>query len=587
MRRYVNLFILALVILSLTLIPHLITYNVDASNASISVTPSPFLADDIQPALSTMHFTREQRRAHNNRFINAAYAKIDAAIQRRLAATASFTSINNLNKITYTPTDRDQGSAGTCWVWAGTAAMEADLKTQLNPASNRLSIQYFDSNYNDGTYKSANNPLNWAGCGGDMWDFSEFYDTRKIAVPWSNTGASYQDGSRICSTGTAVPASAITTTPNYTINSSSTTSISTFHDAAAVSNIKTIINQGKVPVFCFYLANSADWSAFKNFWYSQPESALWTGNFSCGKYYDYENDGAGHAVACVGYNDDSLDTNQHYWIMLNSWGTASGMRPNGLFRVPIYYNYNCADSEGLANTYWYKIDTTYTASPSPGKHPFCDFTGNWKSQVSVYRPAAGNWYLYPSQSAIQFGTSTDIPVPGDYNGDGVTDRAFWRPADGCWYVHPSLTPTQFGLDGDIPVPADYNSDGVIERAVWRPSTGNWYIYPSFTPTQFGLNGDIPVPADYDGNGTAERAVYRPSTGNWYIYPSFTPIQFGLNGDMPVPADYNGDGTTERAVWRPGTGNWYVYPSFTPTQYGLNGDLPCTLTPGNYYKFFKH
>ena len=42
----------------------------------------------------------------------------------------------------------------------------------------------------------------------------------------------------------------------------------------------------------------------------------------------YGKDGSGHAVVIVGY--DETDADNPYWIVLNSWGTAEGKRPNGL-----------------------------------------------------------------------------------------------------------------------------------------------------------------------------------------------------------------------------------------------------------------
>jgi uncharacterized delta-60 repeat protein len=233
-----------------------------------------------------------------------------------------------------------------------------------------------------------------------------------------------------------------------------------------------------------------------------------------------------------------------------------------------------------------------------------DYNGDGVSDISVFRPAAGSWYVarptgVPSQNfdTVQFGVAGDQIVPADYDGDGKTDVAVWRPSDGTWYLMQSsagFRAAQFGANGDIPVPGDFDGDGRANLAVFRPSTGSWYIArPTGIPSQnfdtvpFGANGDKPiVGADFDGDGKADVAVFRPSDGNWYRINSstnqFVGIHFGISEDKPVAADYDGDGKTDLAVWRPSDGVWYRINSgtdtFTATQFGISTDRP---VPADY------
>ena len=303
------------------------------------------------PAYPVMRFTAEERELQNEILLNAPEAVIDEQIQKDLQTNLQGSALSLLSRISYIPAQRAQGNNGNCWVWAGTGVMEIALNVQLG-ITDRLSIQYLDSNYNGGS------GLNWAGNGGTASKFANFYNSQKIIIPWSNTNAYYQDYSS--TTAAAVPASAISTLPNYPLTSVTSAIIQTYGigNAATILNIKNILNQNKGIYFGFYLANSTDWNQFKNFWSTQPESTIWNYGFSDGKIYN-DTTGGGHAVLCVGYDDSDPDPSKHYWIMLNSWGITAG-RPNGLFRIPMEYNYNVADSTGGYNTAWWTITPIYS-----------------------------------------------------------------------------------------------------------------------------------------------------------------------------------------------------------------------------------
>ena len=217
-----------------------------------------------------------------------------------------------------------------------------------------------------------------------------------------------------------------------------------------------------------------------------------------------------------------------------------------------------------------------------------DYDGDRRSDISVFRPSSGIWYINRSMggfTAQSWGLNIDRITPADFDGDGKTDIAVYRPSNGYWYILKSsdntFSATSFGIPTDLPEPADYDGDGLADISVYRQSSGIWYRLNSSDMSvfaaQFGIDTDKPVAGDYDGDGRADLAVYRPSSGTWYMLGStqgFSAVQFGISTDKPVPADYDGDAKTDQCVYRDGI--WYVLGSsqgFTATQFGIATDIP--------------
>ncbi len=270
----------------------------------------------------------------------------------------------------------------------------------------------------------------------------------------------------------------------------------------------------------------------------------------------------------------------------------NGTNPNGQWKL--YAVDDEAQDFGGFDGWTLDVTTTTSRLNNLG----ADFDGDGRTDISIFRPASGEWWINRSLTAqtiaAQFGQSTDIITPGDFTGDGKTDIAFFRPSTGFWFIlrseDGSFFSFPFGTNGDVPVPADYDGDGRADPAVFRPSEATWYISRSSdggtTITSFGNATDKPVPADYDGDGLTDIAIFRPSDGSWWFVRSsdntFRVYSFGSSTDKPVPGDWTGDGKADVAIFRPSTNVWYVQRSedlsFFSFPWGAAGDQPA---PGDY------
>ena len=224
--------------------------------------------------------------------------------------------------------------------------------------------------------------------------------------------------------------------------------------------------------------------------------------------------------------------------------------------------------------------------PAPG-----DYDGDGKTDFMIFNSATAMWYgKYSSGMEVegQFGMPGSWPVPADYDGDRVTDPGVYDPLTGIWSVL-SLSKgwagtVKWGYLGDfrpwdnpqtytvLPMPFDYNQDGIDDLAYYyrgmSMETSGWSIMYMGADVHtnyyvFGSSGSLPAPGNYRSQAfdvPRGVCVYKLTTAEWFIpYVSPFPFVLGTYGQtLPVPAgDYDGNGYDDNAVYNYVTGEWTI------------------------------
>jgi hypothetical protein len=203
--------------------------------------------------------------------------------------------------------------------------------------------------------------------------------------------------------------------------------------------------------------------------------------------------------------------------------------------------------------------------------------------VGLVDPATGVWYLRGADSAVTsfyYGNPGDVPMMGDWDGDGIDTPGLFRSSDGYVYLRNSNSQGvaevrfYFGNPGDIPLAGDFDGDGFDTVSLYRPSEGRVYIINRLGSGDAGLGaadldyyfgnpGDKPFVGDFDGDGVDTVGFHREATGHVYFRndhrqgPAQWSILFGNPGDRVVAHDWNRDGADSVAVFRPSNAKLYI------------------------------
>jgi len=208
----------------------------------------------------------------------------------------------------------------------------------------------------------------------------------------------------------------------------------------------------------------------------------------------------------------------------------------------------------------------------PGDLPVAgDWDADDVTDVGVFRPSTGQFILqFLRDGQIEVVTVTfpgsegDLPVAGDWDGDGFDTVGVFRNGGRTGQtflltnarVTENTTPDtdivfNAGEAGDLPLAGDWNGDGRDTTALFRPSTSTFIQMDEFSAAvarsfTFGIAGDLPLAGNWDSDTDDDVAVFRPSDRTMRLTTDFGvtagivfEFQAAKGGTSPVAGDWDG------------------------------------------------
>jgi hypothetical protein len=298
----------------------------------------------------------------------------------------------------------------------------------------------------------------------------------------------------------------------------------------------------------------------------------WGINSNLSWLYGYSNSQKGPGLVTISaYQNSGIDrvgtiTVAGQAVTVTQTGThVSNFKP-GIFRSGFYW------LEDVDGNYQFNSppDKAFAFGGIAGDIPITgDWSGNGTVKVGIYRPSNGLFILdydgdgtfTSADKVYNLGVGTqagDVPVVGDWNGDGRTKVGLFRQGffwildyngNGVFEQGTDVTRAFGGVPGDIPVVGkwayqygpsqigifrqgfywilDYNGDGVIDN-VNQAGGDKGFAFG-------GMPGDVPVVGDWNGDGISKVGIFR--SGFFWILDANGNYQFdgtGVGNDLAFP-----------------------------------------------------
>lgn len=205
----------------------------------------------------------------------------------------------------------------------------------------------------------------------------------------------------------------------------------------------------------------------------------------------------------------------------------------------------------------------------PGDLPVAgNWNGDDRTDIGVFRDGTFHLGLLTTGALghvaqeiapFAFGQPGDLPLAGDWDGDGKDDVGVFRPGPigkfllrqprrfGAFNVITTIS-FDFGTTGDLPVAGDWDGDGIDTPGVYRPGDpGPFILTNTFTGTvdatfNFGGPNDLPLAGDFLGVDIDGVGLFLPGSLAMILATDIGSkpgllVSFGQPGDIPVAGSW--------------------------------------------------